>query len=115
MATGSVAGRLVGSPVRRSKHDPCNQHSMVGAPLNSSTSPSESGTSACEHMSSMAYTEPSKRTTAMSMSASSTRSAPGSATSDSPQTRSKAMSGPLDRLLVETREGTQALLDGPHE
>src|SRR3954454_14473115 len=49
------------------------------------------------------------------MSASSTRSAPGSATSDSAQTRSNAMSGHLDRLLVQARQGTQALLDPTHE
>src|SRR5881398_2566778 len=88
MATGSVAGRLVGSPVRRSKHDPCIQHSMVGAPPNSSTSPSDSGTSACEHT---------------------------SWTSESLQTRSKAMSGHLDGLLVQPREGPEAALDRAHE
>src|SRR3954470_9244349 len=88
---------------------------MVGAPLNSSTSPSESGTSACEHMSSTAYTAPSKRTTAMSMSASSTRRAPGSLTSLSAQTRSKAMSGHLDGLVVECRERAEAGLDGAHQ
>src|SRR3954464_14297032 len=49
------------------------------------------------------------------MSASSTRSAPGSVTSDSAQTRSNAMSGHLDRLLVQAGQGTQALLDGAHE
>ena len=52
--TGSVAGRLVGSPVRRSKQDPCFQHSMVGAPRKCSTSPSDSGTSSCEQRSSRA-------------------------------------------------------------
>src|SRR3954454_18342882 len=51
----------------------------------------------------------------MSMSASSTRSAPGSGTSASAQTRSKAMSGHLDRLLLEARQRTEAGLDGAHQ
>src|SRR5438105_13030484 len=51
----------------------------------------------------------------MSMSASSTRSAPGSGTSESAQTRSKAMSGHLDRLLVELGQRTEAGLDGVHQ
>ena len=29
VGTGCVAGGLVGLPVRRSKHEPCSQHSMV--------------------------------------------------------------------------------------
>ena len=36
VATGSVAGSPVGLPVRRSKREPCSQHSSV----HSSTSPS---------------------------------------------------------------------------
>src|SRR3954447_15713393 len=51
----------------------------------------------------------------MSMSASSTRRAPGSATSLRAQTRSNAMSGHLDRLLVEAGEGAETLLDRAHE
>src|SRR4051794_3519122 len=51
----------------------------------------------------------------MSMSSSSTRSAPGSGTSLKEQTRSNAMSGHLDRLLVESRERTEAGLDGAHQ
>src|SRR4051794_31505844 len=51
----------------------------------------------------------------MSMSASSTRSAPGSGTSASAQTRSKAMSGHLHRLLLEARQRTEAGLDGAHQ
>ena len=46
VATGSVAGRPVGLPVRRSKREPCSQHSTVP----SSTSPSESATAAWEQM-----------------------------------------------------------------
>src|SRR3954467_5257767 len=51
----------------------------------------------------------------MSMSSSSMRSAPGSGTSFSAQTRSNAMSGHLDRLLLEGRERTEAGLDGAHQ
>src|SRR3954462_9511825 len=51
----------------------------------------------------------------MSMSASSMRGARGSATSERAQTRSNAMSGHLDRLLVEAREGNETLLDRAHE
>src|SRR3954454_17607687 len=51
----------------------------------------------------------------MSMSASSTSSAPGSATSLRAQTRSNAMSGHLDRLLVEAGERAETLLDRAHE
>ena len=50
-----------GLPVRRSNREPCSQHSMVQP----STSPSDSETSACEQMSSMAWMPPSSaRTTA---------------------------------------------------
>src|SRR3954452_5127222 len=51
----------------------------------------------------------------MSMSASSTRSAPFSATSFNAQTRSNAMSGHLDRLLVEAGQRAQPPLDGVHQ
>src|SRR5215213_865821 len=55
----------------------------------------------------------------MSMSSSSTRSAPGSGTSRRAHTRSKAMSGHLDglldRLVLEIRQGAQARLDAAHE
>src|SRR4051812_10236579 len=88
---------------------------MVGAPLNSSTSPSDSGTSACEQRSSTAYRLPSKSTTAMSMSASSTRSDPFCGTSARAQTRSNAISGDLDGLVVQTGQRAQPRLDGAHE
>jgi ABC-type dipeptide/oligopeptide/nickel transport system ATPase component len=68
--TGWVAGGPVGLPLRRSKREPCSAHSIVQP----STSPSDSGTSACEQTSSMAKTSSPTRTTATSMSASSTRS-----------------------------------------
>ena len=68
--TGSVAGGPVGLPVRRSKREPCSQHSMV----QSSTSPSESATAAWLHSSSMAKTSSSWRTTATSSPSTSTPS-----------------------------------------
>src|SRR5665647_3190798 len=52
--TGSVAGRLRGFPVRRSKTLPCSQHSSVVL----STSPSDSETAPCEHTSLMACRSP---------------------------------------------------------
>src|SRR3954451_20771668 len=55
----------------------------------------------------------------MSISSSSTRSDPGSDTSLSAQTRSKAMSGHLDgllgRLVLEIRQGAEARLYAAHE
>ena len=47
VATGSVAGRPVGLPVRRSKREPCSQHSSV----HPSTSPSDSAMAAWLHSS----------------------------------------------------------------
>ncbi len=64
VATGSVAGSPVGLPVRRSKREPCSQHSTV----HSSTSPSLSATAACEQMSSTAKTSSPLRATATSWS-----------------------------------------------
>src|SRR4051794_24499602 len=113
---------------------------MVGAPSNSSTSPSLRAISACEQTSSMANSSPSKSTTAMSTSGSSTRSAPSSGTSDRAQTRSKLTRAPrwrsstsrarllcpcvssqarsrghLDGLLLQVRQRTEAGLDGGHQ
>src|SRR5687768_14465372 len=51
----------------------------------------------------------------MSMTASSTSRTPGSVTSDSAQPRSSAMTGHVDRLFGETRQGTEAGLDGAHQ
>src|SRR6185295_4720351 len=60
--TGSVAGSPVGLPVRRSKRDPCSQHSTVQP----STSPSLSATAAWEQMSSTAKNSSPSRATAIS-------------------------------------------------
>ncbi len=68
--TGSVAGGPVGLPVRRSKREPCSQHSIA----QSSTSPSDSATAACEHSSSIAKTSSPSRTMATSRPSTSTRS-----------------------------------------
>src|SRR3954470_22411047 len=51
----------------------------------------------------------------MSTSSSSTRSEPGSGTSDRAHTRSKVMSGDLDRLFLEGGQGAEARLDGAHQ
>jgi 3-phenylpropionate/trans-cinnamate dioxygenase ferredoxin subunit len=67
--TGRVAGRPDGLPVRRSKAEPCNQHSI----MQSSTSPSERETFACEQMSLIANTSPSARTMDTGVPSSSTR------------------------------------------
>src|SRR4051794_12435761 len=83
-ATGRIAGRAVGWPVRRSKRDPCSQHSIV----QSSTSPSDSDTSAWLHVSSIACTWPSSsRTTATGRPSTTTRTAPTSGSSPRDSTR----------------------------
>ena len=76
--TGSNAGRLSGPPVRRSKAEPCSQHSMAQP----STSPSASDTSAWEQRSLIAKTPSSARTTAMAVPSTTTRLAAFGATSD---------------------------------
>src|SRR5262249_45944302 len=78
MGTGSVAGMPVGLPVRRSNRDPWSQHSIVQP----STSPSDSGTSACEHTSLIANTSPSGRTIPTGSPASSTARGSPSARSE---------------------------------
>src|SRR3954447_2818420 len=83
-ATGRIAGRAVGWPVRRSKRDPCSQHSIV----QSSTSPSDSDTSAWLDASAIACTWPSSsRTTATGRPSTTTRTAPTSGSSSRDSTR----------------------------
>src|SRR5680860_1877416 len=81
---GVIAGGLVGSPVRRSKREPCSQHSMAL----SSTSPSDKETFAWLQVSSIAWMSPAlSRTTATALPSTSTWTAPTFGRSSTEQTR----------------------------
>src|SRR3954447_15566701 len=101
VATGTVAGRPVGLPVRRSKREPCSQHSTV----QSSTSPSLSATAAWEQRSWTAKYSPSRPAIATSYSPIVTPSASSVGTSPTEQARSKVISRPPRRCSRKERSG----------
>ena len=114
---GVMAGGPVGSPVRRSKREPCSQHSMVQP----STSPSDSETSACEQMSSTARTRlvgahDGDRGWPLDLDA---RRAPTAGSSSSRQTRTKPVSvsslEPAPRRRPSAIDRGELALDGGHE
>ena len=100
-----MAGRPVGLPVRRSKREPCSQHSTVA----SSTSPSDSGTSACEQTSWIAKTSPSVRTTQTGSSPNSTRTArPRPAQARSARRRRRSADARPSSSVALTRSSSRA-------